>query len=389
MITDPARGRSHGMLTRSQINTIQAAASAAATAATSAAVKIGVGAAGIGAAAYGGSQFYQAFAPSIYGSGKRSSSAPAAYGRNKSGRNPAVVTSARQGLTYLSVSKKKGKKRKTSSITKLKKAVKKINRNMPKQASRIVKTESVHQLESVINQAAYKFDNHWNRTTKEGYCADLKFFDRAAVPAAKNIDIVTPTGVERVLTFKNIYLYMKGRNNNTLPANVSIYWFKVVDDTDFTPLSLMQSLDNNFNIVDADLKPLCTPSDFPDMGRYFKLIKVDKFTLQPGDEFKSYHTKKIDNHKVELNRTQVSGNHRKGDIVTLCRIMGTVCHGISNNNQVGYAPATLDWINGRRFRIVYPSDANFRDMKIDTTYSAVGGGAEVSGPNVELEVDTL
>lgn len=322
--------------------------------------------------------------------GKRSSRSSDPPQRFKKSRLAGVKTTAATSSSKLL---KRGKRRKTkksqkSKINKLSSRLKKLEKYGVQLAKRLVRANEYGQCKHDPNGAAYDAYGMWQPSTWEAHIDDLRFIDRGATPAIDDINLQNQT-IGHDIHFINIVLTNVCRNNGQIPVNCATYWYRSKVDTSTSPLAHMTSMDDQMGITDANVNFNIYPTDFKaNISKQWKLLKVAKATLNGGDELKSSVAIKHFQQNPKYNDI-FSSTYSKGSVVVLVRTSGVIAHDATTTTEVGTGDGGVDIQHRLVYTIVYPSDANFRDIQTVNGGGTFGAAPEVVGPNVDDLKDEL
>lgn len=300
-------------------------------------------------------------------------------------RGHATYSHARSGKSKTVRPRRGGRRRKVT----LKKRVGNLEKYAVQMASKTVRIRDYHQAEVAEHKAGYKELHVWHPVFYETYTTNLKYF-RAGGSEDVNVNNI---GLNGSIKFTNRYFACKGRNNGHLPVKVTVYWFMSKGNHNQTVAGMMVQGDSALGIgaTGAD-NVLIYPSDYPNIRSQWKCLKTDKVKLQAGDEFNSVLKSNSAiswNPKIRDDVTPANPTNMKGTIVCLIRTEGVIAHGVSATANVSSGDGTIDLQLTRNFVIRYPSDVKFKYIQTSATESGLTGGAEVAGPTVADNVDTL
>lgn len=296
-----------------------------------------------------------------------------------------VVESAQTGILRYTPKRRRGARR-AGKFRRLEKRVATLARNTVPDSQRLVRRVAGGQIKSPVNVATHTNIEMWTAGTYEGSLDDLRTFDRAATPAPDTIDLRN-SAFQTHVKYKDIVLRIETRNNNQVPCHFSVYWFKCTDNCATNPKSEAELLDQSLNLA-FGTNPITYFSDVPKTFKTWKLLKTDKFKLNPGDECKSVYTQKSFKWDVKYRDLENTSYH-PGDICCVLRCMGTIAHDIADTSIVGYGESGADYLIHKKYTLIYPSDIPVRDSDVDITGLGSLANAEVAGPSVDDEKNAL
>lgn len=296
-----------------------------------------------------------------------------------------VVESAQTGILRYTPKRRKGARR-TGKFRKLEKKVANLVRNTVPDSQRLVRTVVGAQITSPVNVATHTNIEMWTAGTYEGALDDLRMFDRAATPAPDTIDLRS-SAFQTHVKYKNIVMRIETRNNNNVPAHFNVYWFKCTDNVNTNPKSEAELLDQALNHA-FGTSPITYFSDVPKTFKTWKLMKTDKFKLNPGDECKSVYTMSKFQWDVKY-RDLESTSYHPGDICCVLRCMGTIAHDAADTSIVGIGESGVDYLIHKKYTLIYPSDIPVKDAQVDSSGLGSLVNGEVAGPEVEDEKDAV
>lgn len=292
----------------------------------------------------------------------------------------ANVTNARTGTVTKVRNPRKRKKGSTSKLTKITKRLKTLEISAPKKAIRMCRGTSAAQYTSNANSIEYTNLAIWYSQHYAQKIDNLRFFDRGTTPGDDTINIANTAFATNVL-FRNIALRIEGRNNNTLPCKPKLYWWRCKEDTSLNPTDIQATVQTNYGVSNANSVVGNFITDYrKEIEQYWDLVKVDTFSLQPGDEFNSNFNMKT--FKYDPARyADYSATYHKNDIVVTFRMIGVIGHDSGTTSSVGILPSGIDVLVHRKFFIHYQSDTSFRDIEIETNLGAFATGGEATLPS--------
>lgn len=308
------------------------------------------------------------------GSGDRSMSN---YGpRNRRPKQQAgFVNLARSNVV---VGKKKRKGRAKSRT--LKKRVAALERYGPKLANHDYRRMDVNYVANSVNSCAYRIMSCYNASIRQAAIDDLPYIDRGATPALDSLDL-TNLGVKADISFRDIYIKLTVRNNNSIASRVDVYLCRAKMDSSFTPITALTTADAKYGITNADTNVMTFPSDFDIFKTHFKIVKHVKHVLQAGDELIQTYSQKSDKYDPEY-VDDVSETYIKGDLIWLIRIQGILSHDVTTEENVGLSDGQVDLLNTMKMKVRYPSDAPFKKIETNVNLDTLTD-AQAAGPVVD------
>lgn len=161
------------------------------------------------------------------------------------------------------------------------------------------------------------------------------------------------------------------RTNYLVPIIYTVWWCPVKTDTSYNPITLMQTLDDDFmntSYVDADI----FPSDFDGMKEFFGFQKLASGILMGGQEKTwthhmkgtvTYNTSVVDAHNDSYQKKFGSGH-------ILMRYGGVLAHDSVTPTAVGLAPVSIDAIVKKFMTIKYNAGADIKYIYVNSDESA-------------------
>lgn len=252
-----------------------------------------------------------------------------------------------------------------------------------------VRSRTYSQINSGKNGCAYNTLNVCNWATLEAYSDNLKYLSLTGTPGENEVNLTNAAAnaTWQVLSYRNFYFQVVGRNNNTIPTNVRLYWLKVSEPTSSTPVAIMNVDDQYVNVSSADTSIMNYFTDFPTASKKFKLLKTDKFLVNPGDQF--VKSIPLPDRKWSPTLKSVANNtYQKGDYLLVMRVEGVIAHDAVSTSAIGIAESSIDYYIQLNFDIRYPSSVNYRYFETAENGNAMAGGAEATTADVEENKDT-
>lgn len=302
--------------------------------------------------------------------------------RSKKRKVTGIKTTAETGVSRKQLSRGGGGRKKQKTI---KDRLKALENNKPKEAIHDYRNIDGKYCVWSLNQCSYTVIAGVDTALFEDAIDNLTFIDRAATPAQDSIDLRDQT-IAHNIEMRDIWSELYIRNNNEPPAILDVYSLRVTDASSYNPGSVMTAQDGSFGIGDADTNIQIYPSDFPMFLNHYKILKHEKVTLSGGDSFKMYYSIKKRKYEPKMNDA-LATTYLKGDHIWFIRAQGVPSHGAADNNLVGTCGGKVDVLIKRKFKVCYPSDAQF--YKIETNNSLDSqGSSEVAGPAVDPALAT-
>lgn len=220
---------------------------------------------------------------------------------------------------------------------------------------------------SAVNEQAV--DNYAlnSVTILEEVIAQLRYYNPSAPSALVTADGATGT-YQKEFLFTQSYAELTCANNYQIPTKVRIYWCAPKEDTSINPATAWSSGLTDVSAALATTDPLVYPTDAPLFNDLWKIERVDKGLIKPGDVMISRYSCKgkfsydpsvVDSHNLSYQRKY------KG-VVVLLVVEGVVGHD-PTANQVGILQSGIDTIFNTVHRVKYSAGADIKFVYTDDT----------------------
>lgn len=295
--------------------------------------------------------------------------------RDGNGNGPARKISALGGKQ---ITKKKKAKKSSGNKKSLADRVKVLEQNKPHTATYDYREVKGGQVTAAIRQAGYTTVTVGDSVAIESSLDTLKYLNDAGAVINVNIQDLAVRNEVRIVDF---FAKIRLRNNFEVSAKIDVYGCVCKDTTSLLPLTCMINDDANVGITDADTNIMIYPSDFALFRNKWKIVTHQKFNLRSGDTAEMSYSIPHRDHDAELR--DVTNDYQKGDFVWFVRAQGGISHDLTATSSVGTADPKVDIVCHTKWKVKYPSQANFYFIETVNNLSTQGNGAIQAGPQLD------
>lgn len=175
---------------------------------------------------------------------------------------------------------------------------------------------------------------------------------------------VTPLGTAIPVDIASVYLELKIRNNEPIPAKVTLYWYRCKCYTADSPITTANKHDQSYNLAGWSGKLNVYITDMPEVSKVWTLVKTNKTTVQGGDEFVDKYSIKKHQFKYAEYNDNGALTYEPGSIVCVIRQEGIIGRNTNVKSIVGITGSVLDIQRRTHFCIKYESSDSIRRFNI-------------------------
>lgn len=313
------------------------------------------------------------------GGGGRSRSAPP---RDRGNGGPIkMLASNGDGTTRIM----KHPKKKGRVAPSIKKRVKILEKKLKKQNwhKHVFKNEFGFQVSASANQCGYNTSILTNGVAIEEMISRIPYVNAGAPAATSTYD-----GTAVTINAKwhiNVATKTVIRNNFLYPVELRCYIVKPKVQTGSIPENNVQTgITKQANPTIAAWNGIMMyPTDSEDFKANWKILKSCDMQLKSGDECIVPYSEDMV-YDQEYQDVNTSTYNTKYSRLIFIRIQGVVCHDSTVTTSIGYAPAKVDGVVHRVFKLKKPSEAPLRTINQFSNLSVIGT-AIVGVASAEIE----
>lgn len=227
----------------------------------------------------------------------------------------------------------------------------------------------------------------WNRSYL------LTAMSQIADPIQTPAGIDQLRGVDRTATNSRInfkcdascFATLEIRNNSLVEQEIYVYTVDCVQNTNDSPQTILSNLyaDTYYNVV-SSLNLGVYPSEVMGFQRYYKIIKSNRFTLNPGDSAKLYSRQLIKGLDPKQLSQSTLLNTAKRCRQFYVRARGGVAGQAGTDNQAGRGKTSIDMIVQTNIKLMFDG-AGTKTIRVDVNgLGAVDEIVSVNQPLPEL-----
>lgn len=277
------------------------------------------------------------------------------------------------------------RRRATTPYRRLTKKVTAINRKVSSTVgTQTWKWKGTEELACGINEANYTDVGTVNLTYLNHVVDNVRVFN----PIDGDFEIhnlasaVTP--YQRQIYYKNYYTAIDIKNNYLTPAEIRVYYCKVIDESSVGPSvtftnGVADQVRNDANTAaEEESEPQVYPTEIDQFLKNWKVVKTKIRTLPPGHQMHcSWNTGPI---TYDPNFTSPAYQEDLKGFAFLVRIQGVIAHGDEDNSEITTSNASVDIIQTKIGTVTYDAGAPLKDIRIlnQTSASITGGTMTVS-----------
>lgn len=298
--------------------------------------------------------------------------------RRRSSSSYKPKSNARVRMTRGGVLRKTRKAKRRRRVRRRKKSLRKrisqVEKLIPQKSIKKVRQRSYEVVNCGVNECKYNTIPMWLESNFLAHMTDLVTLDRTAGPGTIDIAIdlsKNSSGLNSTLYFKNRFFRVNLSNNYGLPCKVSVYWCQAKTGNNNNMGTVVAGDSTKEGIADFSTNALTFPSDVRSFRKHYKLIKTDKASIQPGDDFESSYAAP----DVKLNPKDDEWSYPPGTIFAMVRVEGFTGHysvALPTDTDLCQTPVSLDVKYDRNFDITYDGDIPYWNSKADHNGAATG-----------------
>lgn len=225
--------------------------------------------------------------------------------------------------------------------------------------------------------------------TKADFLTALANIEARQLDAGVTTQVTTDqTVVSAPVGFK-VFCSTRLKNNNQIPAQVDVYYYKSIADTADSPFAIQEDVMTTYGVsaFNTNIQWTMNCPFESNLKNFYKKLKHEKFILNAGDEISINLKSKYHRANMEEWNDRTSNSLKDISYHAVVRIQGVVCHDQTTTSLVGWNEVTLDYITMTEFFADCPG-TGVKSLHTGAGADGVTTGV-VSGPNVAEIQQTL
>lgn len=217
-------------------------------------------------------------------------------------------------------------------------------------------------------------------TLLEEVLAQLRYYNPSAPSSLVTADGATGT-YQKEFHFKRNYSRLLLRNNYQVPVKVTIYICSPKGETTISPLTAWTN--GLTDISNATYNStLSYPTDSQQFNDLYKVVKVKRSLLHPGNEYSCSHSTKSFSYDPSLVDSHGLSYHRAfKSFLFLTVVQGVIGHDTSLS-EYGVLASGVDVMLDRTYEVQYAAGADIKYVYVTGNLSAFTNGGVVSNKPV-------
>lgn len=310
--------------------------------------------------------------------GSKANAGPPKSKKRKRSEKSGKASGKKIGAYGKNVVKKKKTKKSSKGKKSLGERVKALEQQKPHTATYDYRISAQSQAACTVSKCAYRSMFVADSAAIEASLDTLKYLNDAGAVVNVNVQNLDVRNEVRIV---DLYSKIRLRNNFEISARVDVYGLVCKEATSLSPFNCIDNDDVNVGITDAPTNLLIYPSDFALFRQKYRIAAHEKFNLRSGDTAEVVYANPHRDYDAELR--DVTQIYQKGDFVWFIRVQGGISHDASVATSIGTGDATIDINTFTKWKVKYPSQANFYFIETTDGLSNQGNGAVQAGPQLD------